>query len=102
MACVASCSDDFKITSAVSMSAKTTAIQNLSGLNGTLVLQNVFYIASENEQDGQRKVWAKELYNLRKGERKNEIASGNKHGSFILKEHEYLENQMMQWFKKTL
>lgn len=102
LACVASCSNNFNIKSAVSLSAKTTAVQNLSGIKESIVPQNVFYIASAKEQGGQRKIWANELYDATKGERKIEIATGNKHGSFILREHKYLENQILQWLKKTL
>jgi len=39
---------------------------------------------------------------MTKGERKVEIASGNKHGSYIIKEHPYLEKQIIEWFEKTL
>lgn len=102
LASAASGSNVFNIKSAVSMSAKTTAVQNLSGLKEPIVPQNVFYIASADEQGGQRKTWANELYDVTKGEKKIEIAKGNKHGSFILKEHKYLEDQILQWLKKTL
>lgn len=102
LACVASCSNNFNIKSAVSLSAKTSAVQNLSGTKEAIVPENVFYIASKKEQGGQREVWANELYNATKGEREIEIATGKKHGSFILREHKYLQNRIVQWFKKTL
>jgi len=62
------------------MSAKTIAVQNLSGMKDPIVPQNVFYIASKNEQGGKRENWANELFDISKGERKIEIAPGNKHG----------------------
>lgn len=102
LACVAVSSKLFTIKSAVSLSAKTSAVQNLSGMKDKIVPNNLFCIASKDEQDGKRKNWAIELYNITKGERKIEITTGNKHGSFIIKEHEYLENEIIQWFKKTL
>lgn len=46
---LASGSNVFNIKSAVSMSAKTTAVQNLRGLKEPIVPQNVFYIASADE-----------------------------------------------------
>ena len=102
LACVASASDDFDVKSAVSLSAKTSAVQNLSGKKETIVPRNVFYIASKNEQAGKREFWAKELYDLTKGERKIKIAPGDKHGSYILRENQDLEDEIIQWFKKTL
>ena len=102
LACVAASSNNFNIKSAVSISAKTTAVQNLSGMKDTIIPQDIFYIASKDEQGGQRENWAKELYDISKGERKIEIAPGNKHGSFILKEHKYLDNEIIEWFNKTL
>ena len=102
LACVASSLDNFNIKSAVTISAKTAAVQNLSGAKGAISPKNVFYIASKNEQDGKREDWAVELYNITDGKRKIEIPSGNKHGSFILKEHEYLDAKILKWLKKTL
>ena len=100
LACVAS-SNDYGIKSAVSLSSKTSAVQNLSGTE-QIILKNVFHIASKEEQGGKRDVWANELYNITKSERKVEIAPGNKHGSYIIKEHPYLEKQIIEWFEKTL
>jgi hypothetical protein len=71
-------------------------------MKDTIKPQNIFYIASENEQDGLRVKWANELYSLTKGKRKIEIAPGDKHGSYILKENEYLDNEVIQWFNSSL
>lgn len=102
LACAATSSPEFNVKSAVSMSAKTDAAQNLSGLKTTIVPKNVFHIASEDEQGGIREKWAKELYEMTKGERKIEITKGNRHGSFIMQEHKYLEDDIVEWFNKTL
>lgn len=102
LACMAVSSDQFNVKSAVSISAKTEAIQNLSGLKETISPKNIFYIASKNEQNGKRVEWANELYSLTKGKRKIEIAPGNKHGSYILRENEYLDDEIIQWFNSSL
>ncbi len=102
LSCMSTASTDFNIKSAVSISAKTSAVQNLSGTKETIIPKNVFYIASKNEQSGKRAYWAEELYTITIGERKVEISPGDKHGSYILKEHQYLQDEIIQWFKKTL
>jgi len=102
LACVASSSDDYHIKTAVSLSAKTAAVQNLSGQKEPIQLNNVFYIASKDEQKGLRKQWAEELFSKTKGERKIEIAKGQKHGSFILRESNSTEKAIVMWIKKTL
>ncbi len=100
LACVAS-SNNYGIKSAVSLSAKTSAVQNLSGKE-TITPKNVFHIASKDEQGGKRDAWANELFNMTAGEKKVEVAPGNKHGSYIIKEHPYLQDEIIKWFEKTL
>ena len=102
LACMAAASEKYNIKSAVSISAKTQAAQNLSGSKETISPKNVFYIASKEEQDGKRMAWANELYTLTSGMKKVEIAEGNKHGSFILGEHSYLESEIIAWFNMSL
>lgn len=102
LACMAVSSEKFNVKSAISISAKTGAVQNLSGMKDTIIPENIFYIASKNEQSGKRVEWANELYSLTKGKRKIEIAPGNKHGSPILGENEYLDNEIIQWFNSSL
>jgi len=84
----------------VSLSSKTSAVQNLFGSDAPIQLKNAFHIASEGE--GQRKDWAKELYNVTSGKRKIVIAKGSKHGSFILKSNKKLSTEVVEWFKDTL
>ncbi|GGG97599.1 hypothetical protein GCM10011416_14530 [Polaribacter pacificus] len=102
LACMAVSSDKYPVKSAVSLSAKTEAVQNLSGLTKTITPKNIFYIASEHEQNGKRVIWANELHSLSTGLKKVKIASGNKHGSYILKENTYLENEIVKWFQMSL
>lgn len=102
LAVVAASLDKYHIKSAVSLSAKTSAVQNLSGMNEPIIPNNVFYIASENEQNGLRKKWAYELYETTIGNKKIEIAKGDKHGSFILKDSKTLDNSIIEWLKDTL
>lgn len=102
LACVAASSPAFPIKSAVSISSKVQAVQNLSGTTDPLSLQNTFHIASREEQDGMRAKWAHELYAITTGTRKVEIATGDKHGSYILREHLPLQAEIVLWFKETL
>ena len=102
LASMAAASEKYNIKSAVAMSAKTQAAQNLSGNQEKLSPKNVFYIASKEEQDGKRMAWANELFTLTSGMKKVEIAEGNKHGSFILGEHSYLESEIIAWFNMSL
>ncbi len=102
LACVAAASEKYHVKSAVSISAKVSAVQNLSGQKGPLSFRNVFYIASKEEQNGMRAQWANELYAETSGNKKLEIAEGDKHGSFILRENESLEKSIVEWFRETL
>lgn len=102
LACVAASSDEYRVKSIVSISAKVSAVQNLSGVKDSLTFKNAFYMASANEQEGKRERWANELFERTSGYRQVEIATGNKHGSFILREQPYLENQILEWLAKTL
>jgi len=102
LACVAAASPEYNIKSVVSISAKIEAVKNLSGSTKALELQNAFHIASKEEQDGKRAFWANELFAKTTDSKKLEIASGDKHGSFILAEHEYLQELVLDWFEETL
>jgi len=57
LACMAS--ENTNIKSVVVMSAKTLAAENFSGKRVPIMPKNAFYIASEEEQNGMRKKWAK-------------------------------------------
>ena len=102
LACVAVSSEKYHVKSAVSISAKTEAVQNLSGMEETISPKNVFYIAAKNEQGGKRVEWANELYALTTGMKKIEIDPGDKHGSYILRENENLKNEIIEWFNSSL
>ncbi len=92
----------YKIKSVVVLSAKTSAAQNLSGQSKSIAPKNAFYIASKDEQGGKRAKWAKELFDRTSGKRKIAIRSGKKHGSFILREHSDLQDEIVKWFRQTL
>ena len=96
--------DDFKyrINAVVVLSAKTSAAQNLSGQTKPIIPNNAFYIASKDEQSGKRALWAKELFDKTTGKRKIVIPSGKKHGSYILREHPKLQDEIVKWLHKTL
>ena len=102
LASVSASSKSYGVKSVISLSAKVSAVQNLSGRKKKLSFKNAFYIASEGEQDGKRAAWAKDLFRLTSGERKVVIAKGNKHGSFILKENPSMDKDILAWFKLTL
>ena len=102
LACAAAASDVFNIKSIVSISAKTEAAQNLSGLAEPIKPKNAYFIASKNEQNGLRADWAEELFNKTTGERKLGIAAGDKHGSFILRSSKVLQDSIISWFENTL
>lgn len=102
LACVASSQQKYGVKSVVSISSKTSAVKSLSGEKELQAPVNAFHIASADEQNGMRAKWAKELHGKTEGRRKVEIASGNKHGSYILAEHPKLRAQVVAWFKETL
>ena len=102
LACVAAASDRFKVKTVVVLSAKTQAVKNLSGSSEALHPSNAFYIASEEEQGGLRDQWAHELFGLTSGTKLVSIAPGDKHGSYILKSHRILQDDIIHWFKRNL
>lgn len=102
LACVAASSDKYHVKSVISISAKVSAVQSLSGMKEPVIPNNVFFLASKKEQNGLRGKWAHELFAKTTGKKKIEIAKGDKHGSFILRESKSLENSIVEWFKRTL
>ena len=104
LACVAAGSRDFNIKSAVAMSGKVSAVYNLAGGEEKLTdLKSVFLIASELEQDGQRAVWASELYAMTEEPRQLEIVDGSAgHGVAIFDDDPALQQQILDWLLKTL
>jgi len=102
LACVAAASDNYGVKTVVALSAKTTAAQNLSGKTKPITLKNALFIASEDEQNGMREKWAKQLYEMTTGNKLVGIAPGNKHGSYILKEDKNMNTVVQEWIKNTL
>jgi dienelactone hydrolase len=102
LACVASASNKYNVKSIVSISAKTNAVQSLSGETKELEYKNAFFIASQGEQNGKRKEWANELFSKTWKNKKVSISEGKKHGSYILRENKQLATDVINWFSKTL
>ncbi len=99
LALVAIGHDALDITTAVSLSPRTDAVRDLSyGIND-FMLKNTFYIASEDDQDGARKMWAEELNSATSGEKKIRIISGNAHGSTIISESVEVKDEIIQWLE---
>ncbi len=94
-------SAQMNIKSAVSISGKTEAVQNLAGDND-IRMNGVYYISSM-ESDGARAKWAEEMFNLTDGEREIAITPDESgHGVTILLDRPFLQDQIMNWFKRTL
>ncbi len=104
LACVAAGSRDFTVKTAVAMSGKASAVYNLAGGEEKLTdLKSVFLIASELEQDGQRAVWASELYAMTGEPRQLEIVAGSSgHGVSVFEDDPTLQQRIMDWLLRTL
>ncbi len=104
LACVAAGSRDFNVKTAVAMSGKVSAVYNLAGGEEKLTdLKSVFLIASELEQDGQRAVWASELYAMTGEPRQLEIVAGSSgHGVSVFDDDPTLQQRIMDWLLRTL
>ncbi|MDN5202099.1 alpha/beta fold hydrolase [Fulvivirgaceae bacterium BMA10] len=103
LACVGSGDLAYGIKTAVSMSAKTSAVKNLAGEGKQLSIKSVFYISSEKEQKGTRAKWSRELYDQTSEPKKITIVEGSRaHGVGIFKDDPKLEDDIINWLKKTL
>jgi len=90
------------IKTSVSISAKTSAVENLNG-SKELNLKSIFFIASTGDQNGKRVEWAKELYDKTEEPRKIEIVSNSSaHGVSIFKDKPQVKNEIIEWLKETL
>ncbi len=90
------------IKTAVAISAKTSAVENLSG-EKELNLRSIFYIASDEDQNGKRVQWARELYKITKPPKKIEaVANSSAHGVSIFKDRPQVKNEILNWLKETL
>ena len=104
LAAMAAGNNDYSIKTAVAMSAKTSAIYNLSGVDkSVLKFKTLYLIAAELEQEGKRALWAKEIYDITKGDRELEVVKGShRHGVSIFKDAPHLQTRILQWLKDTL
>lgn len=97
LALVAIGQDELGISTAVSLSPRTDAVSDLSfGIDG-FMLKNTFYLASEEDQDGARKMWAEELNSATSGEKRIRIVSGNAHGSTIISDSDDATDEIINW-----
>ena len=104
LACVAAGSRDFSVKTAVAMSGKVSAVYNLADGEEKLTdLKSVFLIASELEQDGQRAIWASELYAMTEEPRQLEIVAGSSgHGVSVFVDDPTLQEHILDWLLRTL
>ena len=99
LAAVGSAKMDIK--SAVAISGKTEAVQNLAG-DADIRMKGVYYISSM-ESYGARAIWAEEMYNMTDSPREIAITPDESgHGVTILQERSFLQGVIMDWFKRTL
>ncbi len=90
------------IKTAVAISAKTSAVENLNG-EKKLHLKSIFYIAADGDQNGKRVEWAKELFERTKPPRKIEtVVNSSAHGVKIFKDKPQVKNEIIKWLKVTL
>jgi dipeptidyl aminopeptidase/acylaminoacyl peptidase len=104
LACVAAGSREFSVKTAVAMSGQVSAVYNLAGGEEKLTdLKSVFLIASELEQDGQRAIWASELYAMTEEPRQLEIVAGSSgHGVSVFVDDPTLQERILDWLLRTL
>lgn len=97
-------SDAFNIKTAVAISGKTSATYNLAGLSpNEMSFKSIYHIASENEQGGQRAIWANELFSITNAPRLLEIIEGSsRHGVAIFADDPSLETRILKWLLETL
>ena len=90
------------IKTAVSISAKTSAVENLNR-SKDLILKSIFYIASTGDQNGKRVEWARELYDRTEFPKKFlEVKNSSAHGVSIFKNEPSVKNEIILWLKETL
>ena len=100
LACVGISKMDIK--TAVAISGKTSAVENLNGVK-VLNLKSTFYIAADGDQNGKRIKWAKELYERTEPPRKIEtVVNSSAHGVRILKDKPQVKNEIIKWLNDTL
>lgn len=89
------------IKSAVSISGKTEAVQNLAGTK-EISPRSIYYISSM-ESDGARAKWAEEMYNMTEGPREIAITAEEQgHGVTILHDNPILQGEIIWWFENNL
>lgn len=89
------------IKTAVAISGKTEAVQNLAG-DKDIRMKSVYFISSM-ESGGARAKWAEEMFNMTEPPREIAISPNEAgHGVTILKDMPFLQDQIISWFKSNL
>lgn len=89
------------IKSAVSISGKTQAVQNLAGTKE--ISPKSIYFISSMESEGARAKWAEEMYNMTEGPREIAITAEEQgHGVTILHDNPILQGEIIRWFENNL
>lgn len=89
------------IKTAVSISGKTEAVQNLAGTID--IKPKSIYFISSMESDGARARWAEEMYNMTDGPREIAITAEEQgHGVSILHDNPILQDEILRWFENNL
>ena len=89
------------IKTAVAISGKTEAVQNLAG-DKDIRMKSVYYISSM-ESGGARAKWAEEMFNMTEPPREIAISPNEVgHGVTILQDMPFLQDQIISWFKTNL
>lgn len=89
------------IKTAVAISGKTEAVQNLAG-DPNIKMKSIYYISSM-ESDGARAMWAEEMFNLTDSPREIAVTPEESgHGVTILKDTPVLQDQIIGWFERNL
>lgn len=100
LACVAS--QKRWVKTAVNISGKTTAVQNLAA-ESDLDLESMFHISSSGDGGGQRATWANELYGFTSGARQVEVVPGSSaHGVAVINADPTLLDRIIAWLDDTL
>lgn len=94
-------SAEMNIKTAVAISGKTEAVQNLAD-DKNIRMKSVYYISSM-ESGGARAAWAEEMYNMTEPPREIGISPNEAgHGVTILQDMPFLQDQIITWFKANL
>lgn len=87
-----------RVKKAVAISVKSEAISQLAGQK-PVGITGIFFISSEQDQQGMRKKWSEELYSQNRRDNKISIVSGDEHGVSILSRYPQLLPEIIDWLR---